>query len=483
MTPGGILLDVSRLLARQDADTPTGVDRVTLNYLLHFLDHPHWRLLAVTCSFGYVRTLDAAELLALAQRLRTAWLPAHKLALSSLHLPPPDSRTGDLHRVVTETGTLLCSGPLARVAANHQFRWIYLNVSHDDVEVRAYMQLLREALGLNVVIFVHDLIPITHPEFTGDGQTEKHRRRLANALRMADLLLVNSRHTATELAAHAQEAGLACPAIEPLTIGVEPLSTLPQARDTLPGDLQHRPYFVVLGTIEPRKNHLLLLKIWQHLAEAGAQPMPVLVIVGKRGWKNAGVFELLDHSAELQTHVMELSSVNDAELAALLTHCQALLFPSHVEGWGMPVLEALSLGVPVICNDLPVFRESAGTAPLYLDIEDLNGWQQAIMEAAQGRREVQVPALPDWSQHFAALEELLRSLPPAPPVTLRLHPVTGPGRQVQAWLLVQAVTGIPERRLRQLRKLRNAPMQFLLDSALPPLRFLGSCWQRLRGAS
>src|ERR1700710_674754 len=95
-----------------------------------------------------------------------------------------------------------------------------------------------------------------------------------------------------------------------------------------------RPYFLCVGTIEPRKNHLLLLHLWRRMVALHGNRAPRLLIVGKRGWENENVLDLLDRCPALRGHVIELGTVPDSKLTALLRGAQALLMPSFAEGFG-----------------------------------------------------------------------------------------------------------------------------------------------------
>jgi hypothetical protein len=103
-------------------------------------------------------------------------------------------------------------------------------------------------------------------------------------------------------------------------------------------------------------------------------------------------------------------------LAALLRGARALLFPSFAEGYGLPLAEALALGVPVLASDLPALREVGGTVPDYLDPLDGRGWREAILDYADPRsawRAAQMARLrgwqaPSWAEHFERVDELLR---------------------------------------------------------------------------
>ena len=169
---------------------------------------------------------------------------------------------------------------------------------------------------------------------------------------------------------------------------------------------------MTIGTIEARKNHLLLLEIWSQLIDSLGAATPRLTIIGQRGWEAQRVFNLLDGSDKLRSHVIELSGCSDQELTRHLAPACALLFPSRAEGYGLPLMEAFGLGVPVIASDLPVFRELAGDVPLYLDPLDAKGWEQAILDFARPNsparskqiQNIKSVRLPDWNGHFAAVE-------------------------------------------------------------------------------
>jgi glycosyltransferase involved in cell wall biosynthesis len=173
-----------------------------------------------------------------------------------------------------------------------------------------------------------------------------------------------------------------------------------------------------LGTIEPRKNHVLLLTLWRELVARWGQDAPHLVVIGQRGWECENVVDLLERCEALRGWVHEVPDCPDAELARYLRHAQALLFPSFTEGYGMPLAEALQSGTPVLASALPVFREIAGDVPEYLSPLDGLGWLHAIEAYASPdspRRQAQLQrmqtlVLPTWDQHFAQVQTLLKQL-------------------------------------------------------------------------
>jgi glycosyltransferase involved in cell wall biosynthesis len=173
----------------------------------------------------------------------------------------------------------------------------------------------------------------------------------------------------------------------------------------------------VLGTIEPRKNHLLLLNLWTRLA-AATPAAPRLLVIGARGWENEQVVDMLERSHRLRGLVEEHNGLSDAQVGAFLHQARALLLPSFAEGFGLPLAEALASGVPAICSDIPVFREVGRDTPDYIDPLDLHAWRDAVLDychpdsprrAAQLQRLAQWRA-PRWADHFTAVEQLLDSL-------------------------------------------------------------------------
>ncbi|WP_165943339.1 glycosyltransferase family 4 protein [Roseicella aquatilis] len=290
---------------------------------------------------------------------------------------------------------------------------VFLLVSHRGLDRRAPIQAMRRA-GARFVPLIHDLIPLTHPEFTRLPQVGRHAARIATTATFADGIIVNSAFTESVLIEHLAPHGRPIPPIAVAPLGIRPLRP---AAAPLPTE----PYFLCLGTVEPRKNHELLLRLWRDLALEG-RTGPKLLLCGRRGWGNAQALALLDQDEALRGVVQELGPLPDGRVTELLAGARALLFPTFVEGYGLPVAEALALGVPVLCSDLPALREVGGEAPDFLDPHDQAAWRRAILDyarpdsparAAQRARLARWQA-PDWETHFAAVDRLLAEVTEAP---------------------------------------------------------------------
>jgi glycosyltransferase involved in cell wall biosynthesis len=286
---------------------------------------------------------------------------------------------------------------------------IYLNVGHTGLDDPSLSDWIAEA-KVRAIFLIHDLIPLLHPDFCRPGEQAKHQRRMHNVLKSATGLIANSRETLRDLEAFASKLGLPLPPTVSALLGTPEIPSNVQPRHF------DRPHFVTVGTIEGRKNHVLLLNLWRRLAEDCGAAAPLLVIVGQRGWKADAAIEALDRARDLRADVLEVGKCADDELAGIVAGAQALLMPSFAEGFGLPVAEALALGTPVIASDLSVFREFAGDLPTYLDPGDELAWEQAIRALTHSReRERQVQRIrgfraPEWKAHFNTVDSWIGTL-------------------------------------------------------------------------
>jgi glycosyltransferase involved in cell wall biosynthesis len=290
-------------------------------------------------------------------------------------------------------------------------RALLLNTGHRGLERKDYAARLRRQ-GARPVFVLHDLIPITHAEYCRPGEADRHWARVRHAATIGAGVIANSEQTLRDFRVAAASLGLEVPPVI-----VAPLA--PAISNHRAGARPLRePYFVMLGTIEPRKNHLLILNIWRHLVEQLGSAAPRLVLVGQRGWECEQVLDLLERCAALGHSVIERRHCSDEELVNYLLHARALLFPSFIEGFGLPLVEALSLGVPVIASDIPVFREVAGSVPELIDPLDGLGWRDAVvdyMHPDSPRRAEQLSRMatyeaPTWASHMAEVERFLGDL-------------------------------------------------------------------------
>jgi glycosyltransferase involved in cell wall biosynthesis len=223
------------------------------------------------------------------------------------------------------------------------------------------------------VVTVHDAVPWTHPETLTPRGARWHRAMVDRAARLADAVVVPTQAVADDLTRYVRFRS------SPVVVGegVSPaLSGPPDAGDRARAlELPVGDYLVTLATIEPRKGLDVLLEA---LARPGVPDVPLLV-VGQPGWGSVDVAGL---TAELGlgARVRQLGRLADADLAVVLARAAALVAPSRAEGFGLPVLEAMALGVPVVSSDVPALVEVGGGATVTVPAGDPSALADALAE-------------------------------------------------------------------------------------------------------
>ncbi|SIO19159.1 glycosyltransferase family 4 protein [Vannielia litorea] len=392
-------LDLTRLVSRVGRGPLTGVDRVERAYLDRLIAEPAplFGLIRLPLSFAL---LDQQGVVALAARLagHAPWGSADLQGLLNRRLTPLQRRVhADIRRI--SRATCLRARLPAMLDRHLPDGTCYLNVGHANLGAR--MLSAMSARGAEITVLVHDMIPLDFPQYQRDGQPDAFEAAMRRVSRFATRIIYNSRHSRDRGAHWFAQFGRVPDGVVAL-LGIDEAHPDPSG---VPHDLPtDRPYFVTTGTIEPRKNHALLLDAWDHLAEMSGET-PALFIIGTRGWKNEALFARLDASPRRGRDIFELTGLADGAVASLTAGARAALFPSRAEGFGLPPAEALALGTPALVNDLPVYREFLGDLPVYLAGNDSYLWAKTIHEMATVGRavprvELERLQLPTWEAHF-----------------------------------------------------------------------------------
>lgn len=377
-----VLLDVTRMFGRiLSGVMATGVDRVTLAYVEHY----YARSRAVLAEGRFVAVLTKQD----SQKAYEALLR-------------PTFRSKSIIKL------LIIKARLTAWYGLKIHETVLINTGHTGIDHHAYAIGLRKR-AVKLLFMVHDVIPITHPEFCRPKEKAKHHKRVDNMLSYGDGIIANSQFTLNTLEEESKKIGVKMPnsVVAHLAPGFISKS---YGERPIEG-----PYFVVLGTIEPRKNHNLLFRVWRNLVEEMGDSAPKLVIIGRRGWECENAIDVLERSEILRGFLIEKNSCLDDELSSILHHAQALLFPTLVEGYGMPVVESLMINTPVIATNLSVFHEIAGDIPDYLDALDGLGWKSQIKAYMDNNHPLRLAQLsriqqfvtPTWKEHFEKVDALI----------------------------------------------------------------------------
>ncbi len=250
---------------------------------------------------------------------------------------------------------------------------------HTDI---AAISRLKERSNWRHVILCHDLIPIQFPQWYEQSDVDGFRSYYDLALERADRVMFTSNCTAREAKRHAGLLGfeLKDSAVVPMGSDIAPSKDAVAAGANLPHRLQHSKFAMFVSTIEPRKNHRLLVEAWRGLVRSGVIGRSgfKLVFVGRPGWKMGSFYDEIATDPLVKDSVLHLNNIDDDTLSRLYRDAAFCLYPPLYEGFGLPIIEALGYGKALIVSNAGPMPEIAGDHAIALDPEDAGEWQRAM---------------------------------------------------------------------------------------------------------
>ncbi|MCA9941203.1 MAG: glycosyltransferase family 4 protein [Anaerolineales bacterium] len=267
------------------------------------------------------------------------------------------------------------------------------------------------------VITVHDLNFLYYPQFLTPASRRYYLDQIAWAVRRADHVIADSHHTRHDLR---ERLGVPAQKATTIHLAANPLYTNPPTTAEVAATLVQyalpASFLLFVGTLEPRKNVPTLLRAYHALRHAHGVDLP-LVLVGGKGWLNEAVFATIEE-LDLQDAVRHLTGVPNQHLACLYAAAALLALPSFYEGFGLPALEAMHIGCPVIASNRASLPEVVGNAGILLDPDDVDGWCEAMRRVvedeecrqsliARGRQQARKFT---WTQTAAATLNIYRTL-------------------------------------------------------------------------
>ena len=234
-------------------------------------------------------------------------------------------------------------------------------------------QLKRDGVG--IVSVIYDLIPLTHPQFCDAGLVKVFNEWFDWIARTADGYVAISTtirdQVRDEMLRRVGPQQVQQRWFDYFYLGSE--LDLSDARAEVDSGLLQmfqtpEPVFLMVSTIEPRKNHAYLLDAFERAWANGSTAR--LCIAGKIGWKCDALVERIRQHPELNRRLFMFNTLSDRSLEHAYSHATALVFPSYVEGFGLPLVEAMQRGLPAMASDIPVFREIGGDYMAYFDLAE-----------------------------------------------------------------------------------------------------------------
>lgn len=277
--------------------------------------------------------------------------------------------------------------------------------------------------GGRVIAVIYDLIPITHSRFCDDGLVTAFKAWFYDSLAHVDGYIGISHTVQRDLRAfmdNAFGARAADKQYDHFLLGADFAHRDADAgsvRSDLTQSLAERPTYLIVSTVEPRKNHAYLLDAFELLWREGVDVG--LTIVGRVGWKVEALIQRIQENPEYGKRLRLWTDLNDRELHVCYQRARMLVFPSIVEGFGLPIVESLANGLPVLASDTPIHREVGGERIGYFDLASPADLAARIRQIEQDGMpvELQVPEGYRWLDWRASSRSLLE----------RVRAMAGPG--------------------------------------------------------
>ena len=366
-----VLLDVSNLgLAHESAETRTGIFRATEALVRELLAVPSLDLgFAALESFvaelqllRYDRSVEGR----LGDRIVRVWEspstdPDSGVSLVD-ELDEVGRETSEGKRILAELSLL---NRLARPVPVHGFEIVH-SLKHP-------LRPMERVPRARRVVTVHDMVPVLFPDLSEDRFVSEHAALMRSIEPGSDWLICNSESTrsdACRILSFPQERTF----VTPFAADPKVFRPFPQGawrREILARHgIGEGPYLLSLCTIEPRKNLMALLDAFFAIASEAGRHDVSLVLVGPTGWKSGPFFERLEQRADLRDRIVLTGYVPDAEISAIYSGARAFVYPSFYEGFGLPPLEAMQCGTPVVTSNAGSLPEVTGEAALLVDPSD-----------------------------------------------------------------------------------------------------------------
>ncbi len=236
---------------------------------------------------------------------------------------------------------------------------------------------------------VYDLIPLSETlNCVPQAFTQMANKYLNEIMPMVDCFVCISKTVADEVELYFKHNKIR--RTKPLYLyyfhlGVNFHLTVGEPKEAIRDFVSAAPTFLMVGTVEPRKNHLLILKMIKKMLTVFPEVNAQVLIIGHDGWMNQTFKDMYFQDDDIRRRVLWVKDANDIDLQWAYRNTRALLFPSKAEGFGLPIIEAAYFSLPIFCSDIPIFHEIAGGGATYLSIEDEEAWMYALLDMLNGK--------------------------------------------------------------------------------------------------
>lgn len=416
--PRAIAYDLTRLFLGPLSLSPRGIDRVDVALANQFFFNDNYDVVGILPTPWGMRAFDAGMVRRGLDHLHRIWAeridegadPRWDGLVQTLcgqgHRAAPIARRrpfGGLEKTRRMWMHLRQTGiALGRPVATLPQGSIYLNIGQIGLAVPAFHRWLDRRRDVTAAFMLHDTIPLEYPQFVSPSAATHHARMVQSAVRHADLVITTTQHARETILSWVERMGRADMPVHVRGLPLPEALGMPRAADPA---LAGRHYFLTCSTIEPRKNHALLVDVWRRIIARMGDRAPHLVIVGSAGRHAEAILGEIAGDPALARHIHHVSGLSSPALGRLTLGAAAMLCPSYAEGFGLSVLEANALGVPTIASDIAAHREIANAQTRLLPPDDRHAWESAILEVAPAPPRA-TPAIPDTMSEAAYCHDI-----------------------------------------------------------------------------
>jgi len=239
--------------------------------------------------------------------------------------------------------------------------------------------LIPPTLNKIIILTIHDLAFIRFPQFNFDWFTKKYTKEVKRNARLAKIIIADSKSTKDDIIKFFK--------IDPAKVKVVYLASDSQFKKLANQEKDKKvlkkygidkKYILSAGTIEPRKNYPTLIKAFNYIKHNNNDFNYRLVIVGRTGWKSEATYRERELSP-YKDDILFIGRVSDKDLVQIYNQAEIFVYPSFFEGFGLPPLEAMSCGLPVIASDSSSLKEVVGDAGILVPPEDYREISRQIL--------------------------------------------------------------------------------------------------------
>ncbi|WDF72751.1 glycosyltransferase [Novosphingobium sp. KACC 22771] len=405
--PRAIAYDLTRLFLGPLSLSPRGIDRVDVALANHFFFNSKIESLGILPTPWGIRVFNADMVRRGLDHLHHIWaerigegedphwhgLVAALTGQGDISRPPPRRKPAGLITKTQRMWTHLRQTGIAlgRSVGTLPHGAIYVNIGQIGLAVPVFHQWLANRRDITAAFMLHDTIPLEYPQFVSPSSVTHHARMVQTTLERADLVITTTRHASETIMATMARMGRSDMPIHVRGLPLPQALGMPRSADPA---LAGRHYFLTCSTIEPRKNHGLLIDVWRRIIARMGAAAPHLVIVGSPGRHAETILGEISGDPALARHIHHVSGLSSPALGRLTLGAAAMLCPSYAEGFGLSVLEANALGVPTIASDIASHREIANAQTRLLPPDDRHAWEDAIMDCGPGMLRT-TPTIPE----------------------------------------------------------------------------------------